>query len=227
MSANLVNLLDKITEGRELPEGCTHWAIRSVHPDLTSSRGYQWSYPGQTATAPGPIDSGNSDGCPSNVGDGICAATTWAGMASGSIPAITLLLVAYNDADVLGRTESEGKFRASSMRVVELLDGAKLLREHGTRADLAGANLTRANFTRAYLAGANLTRANLTRTDLTRAYLTGADLAGANLARANLARAYLAGAYLTRTDLTRANLTGANLTRTDLTGAIRPEGFPS
>ena len=35
-------LLDILTEGRTLPDGCDIWGMRSVHPDFTSSRGFRW-----------------------------------------------------------------------------------------------------------------------------------------------------------------------------------------
>jgi hypothetical protein len=187
-----VNLLDVITEGRTLPDGCDAWAIRSVHPDLTSSRDYRYPFPGNWAEASGPFIDHIRSECPAQPGDGICAANNWRGMASGGIPAITLLLVAYNTSDVLGSTAD--KIRMRRLYVVDLIDGARLVREHGNGADLISADLTGA--------------------DLTSADLSGADLYGANLTRANLSGAHLYGA-----DLTRANLTGADLTRANLTGA--------
>ena len=160
--AGTVNLLDKITKGRTLPEGCDAWAIRSVRADFTSSHGFRWPFPGRWAQAPGPLILTNTDGCPSEEGDGICAATTWEGMASGGIPAGgVLLLVAYATADVLGRTEDEGKFRASRMLVVDVLDGAAVVRAAGA-ADLRYADLRYAD-----LRGADLRYANLRGADLT------------------------------------------------------------
>ena len=221
----LVNLLDVITKDRALPPGCDTWAIRSVHTDLTSSRDYRYPFPGKWAKAAGPFDSDNDLGCPSFTGDGICAATNWRGMASGGIPATTLLLVAYNKAkDFLGQESNGEKVRLRRMRIVELIDGAKLLRLSGksanlTRADLTRANLTRADLTRADLTRADLTRANLTRADLTRANLTRANLTRANLTGANLYGADLYGANLTGADLYGANLTGADLAGANLYGA--------
>ena len=179
---------------RTLPEGCDAWAIRTVRADLTSSRGYRWPWPGQWADAPGPIIEANTDPCPSEIGDGICVAVDYAGMASGGVPARTLLLCAYATSDVLG-TDGH-KFRLRRAFVVEVLDGEAIARRDLTDAYLTGADLTGAYLTDAYLTGANLTGAYLTGADLTDAYLTDADLT-----RANLTRAYL----------TRANLTGANL----------------
>ena len=243
-----VNLLDVITVGRQLPEGYDGWLIRTVRPDFTSSNGYRYPFPGAVAEAPGPIQD-HPGACPRKVGDGICAATTWEGMASGGVPARTLLLVAYKSGDVLGGGDREGKLRLRRFLIVDVIDGETLLVKQGNGADLYGADLsgaylTRANLSGAYLSGAYLsgaylygaylTRANLSGAylyganlygaDLYGAYLYGADLSGANLTRAYLTRANLYGADLTRANLsganlTRANLSGANLTRANLSGA--------
>ena len=149
---------------RVLPDGCDRWGIRSVRADFRSSNGFRWPFPGQWAEASGPFNEANTDGCPSNVGDGLCVADTFRGMASGGIPARTVLLCAYSSADVLGTTRGDDKHRVRRVFVVDLIDG-----ESFTRADLAGADLTRAD----------LTRADLTGADLTGAYLTGANLTGA------------------------------------------------
>ena len=249
-----VDLLVKLAEGRKLPKGCEHWAVRTVHPDGMSSRGFRWPFKGW-AEAPGPILA-HEDACPLAAGDGLCVATTWAGMASGTIPALVLLLCAYAEADTLGGSRRGGKLRLRKARVVDVVDGARLLREHGAGAYLSGANLRSANLTRADLTGADLTRAdlngadltgaNLTGADLTRADLYGADLTGADLTSADLRSADLSGADLRRAnlygadlsgaDLRRANLTGANLTGADLrsaylsgarhnTATVWPEGF--
>ena len=146
-----INLLDVITKDLTLPKGYDHWAIRSVHPDGASSRGFVWPLHPKTVTAAGPCKV-SGDPCPSCVGDGICAAHTWAGMASGGIPAITLLLVAYATQDVLADFPH------------------KILRG----ADLQGAYLRDANLRGAYLQGAYLRGANLRG-----AYLRDADLQGA------------------------------------------------
>jgi len=133
-----VNLLEVITKDRVLPAGYDGWAIRTVRPDLTSSRGFRYPYPGNVAVAPGPILDHRGE-CPIAAGDGICAALTWRGMASGGVAARTLLLVAYNSDDILGR--SDEKLRLQHFLVVELIDGESLLVKSGQDADLRGANL--------------------------------------------------------------------------------------
>ena len=184
-----------------LPEGLVGegmlLALKTVRPDLRTSHGYRWPYPGSWATAETP-DSSYQGVCPQTVGDGICLGKTYAGMASGSMPARTLLLCGYYPADVLG--ENEKKLRVVRALVLELLDGEQAL-QNATGADLQGANLHGAN-----LRGADLHGANLRGADLYGANLRGADLYGANLRGADLR-----GADLEDADLRGADLQGANL----------------
>ena len=242
----MIDLLDILTKDRKLPEGCEEWGIRSVKPDFTPSRGYRWPFPGNWAESSGPHETDNPSPCPSTNGDGICLAYNWTGMASGGIPAHTLLLCAYRSCDVLGRDRN--KVRLVKAFVAEVIDGCDLLTKYGagadlsrayltgadltgadlTGADLTGADLSRADLSRAYLTGAYLSQADLTGADLTGADLTGADLTGADLSRADLSRAYLTGAYLSQADLTGADLTGADLSRVKHDKyTIWPEGFES
>ena len=147
-------------------------AWRAVHPDLRSSRGFRWPWPGNEAVAPLPAgrEFTVGDPCPQFKGDGLCLAKTWRGAASGSIPAITCLLVEYDEADVLG--EDDDKVRVSRCRVVDVFDAPALVRAGWCAgADLYGANLYGANLRYADLRGANLRGANL----------VVADLRGANL----------------------------------------------
>ena len=214
-----IDLIPTIIEraGATLPDGCDRWGIKSTRPDLTTRGGYQWPYPGGVAECdPTKIIASNRDAFPEAEGDGLCAALTWWGMASGGFPARTLLLVAWASGDELSDLDPH-KVRVSRVHVVALVDGERLLREKGAGANLAFANLT----------GANLAGANLTGADLTGANLRGANLTGANLTGANLTGANLAGADLTGADLTGANLTGANLTGANLAGAkvVLPAGW--
>ena len=210
-------------EKATLPDGYDTWGIKSVKPDLRTYKGYQWPLPGGVAHAQD-VDPTNTDACPGRPGDGLCVATTWQGMASGGIPARTLLLVAYRGADILGRDEEGGRLRCREVAVVAVVDGERLLREEGAGANLSGADLRRANLGGAHLRGAdlyraNLYRANLVRANLYRANLGGANLGGANLYRANLSGADLSGAHLSGAHLSGANLYRANLYRADLSGA--------
>ena len=167
-------LLDILTEGRTLPDGCDIWGMRSVRPDFTSSHGFRWPFPGGVAEAPGPVIHTNRDACPESDGDGICTALTAQGMASGGIPAHTVLITAHAAADVLGADEIKVRVRRAT--VVEVVDLPGMARA----AKLSGANLYGANLGRANLYGADLGRANLGG-----ANLYGADLYGANLYGAN------------------------------------------
>jgi len=123
-----------------LPEGFDSWGIKSVRADLKTHGGYQWPYPGNVATA-SDVDLTNTGACPRRKGDGLCVTSTWEGMASGGIPARTLLLVAFRASEVLGRDDDAGKLRTSSVAVVSLVDGDRLLQQKGTKANLFRANL--------------------------------------------------------------------------------------
>ena len=172
-------LLDILTEHRTLPDGYDAWGMRAVHPDFRSSYGFRWPFPGQVAQAAGPFARDNTGPCPASVGDGVCTAQTAAGMASGGIPAVTVLLTAHKLADVLGFDND--KVRASQVLVVDVVDLPRLCRESMTEANLEGADLYRANLEWADLYGANLEGADLRRANLEGADLCGADLRGANL----------------------------------------------
>ena len=123
-----------------LPDGFDSWGIKSTRPDLRTYGGYRWPFPGSVAVADNP-DPANTDACPARPGDGLCVALSWRGMASGRIPARTLLLVAYRAADVLGRDERSGKLRCPAVAVVAVVDGQRLLSECGEGANLRDAHL--------------------------------------------------------------------------------------
>ena len=219
----------------------TRTAWRACRPDLRSSHGYRWPWPGNEATAPLPDgrEFTRCHPCPQFVGDGLCLAKTWRGAASGFIPAVTCLLVEFEQADVLG--EDDDKIRVSRCRVVDVFDGPALIRDGWCQdADLAGANLRDANLRHAYLRYANLggadlrvanlweadlRDANLGYADLRDANLRGADLRGANLGYAYLRGANLGYAYLRGANLGGANLRGANLGGANLRGANLRDAF--
>jgi Pentapeptide repeats (8 copies) len=219
--------LDILTENRTLPDGYDSWGFKSVRADFTTYGGYRWPWPGTAVTDP-TATAGDGDACPTKATGGLCVATTWRGVADGAHGHRCLLLLAYRAADILGRDDFRGKLRVKTCRVVELLDGEKMLAK-ATGANLTGAYLagayladaylTGANLAGAYLAGANLADAYLRDAYLTGAYLTGANLTGANLAGANLRDANLRDAYLRGAYLTGANLAGANLRDAYLRGA--------
>ena len=167
-------------EGATMPEGFDTWGIKSVRPDLRTYGGYQWPFPGQVAVAEA-VNKFNPGACPSSPGDGLCVASSWRGMASGGIPARTLLLVAYRAGDTLGRDVLNGKSRHRSVAVVAVVDGERLLREAGCGANLRGANLHGAN-----LHGSDLRGADLSGSDLSGSNLYGSNLYGANLRGSDL-----------------------------------------
>lgn len=159
--------------GHELPKGYDRWFIKSVRPDLRTREGFRWAFPGRVSRVPkAGICYNNTGTCPARAGDGLCVATTYAGMASGGYPARTLLLLAVRSGDVIA--EDADKARVSAALTVDVLDGEEYARIH-----LYGANLTAANLNDAYLTAANLTGANLAHANLNGAYLTAANLRGA------------------------------------------------
>ncbi|MEU6720365.1 hypothetical protein ABZ897_53695 [Nonomuraea sp. NPDC046802] len=163
------NLLPVIVRsgGYQLPEGTTHWGLRSVHRDPETGARYSrhefpYPEPGHWVTAPGPIVVFNDGACPSAEGDGLCLATNdidptqveshgeallwtsapiWKGIASSRIPANHLLLVAYSGSDILGRDFIRGKLRVRRMFVVADINGLALIADHGTGAEVSGLNL--------------------------------------------------------------------------------------
>lgn len=149
-----IDLLPVIVERENavLPDGFDTWGIKSVRPDLRTYGGYQWPWLGSIAVADA-VDEDNTGACPSRPGDGLCVASTWRGMASGGIPARTLLLVATASDDVLGRDDLVGKSRHRRVAVVAVVDGERLLREAGSGADLYGADLRGADLRGADLGG--------------------------------------------------------------------------
>ena len=183
------NLLAVITSDPSvsMPEGFDTWGIKSVHPDLVTTHDFQWALPGGVNVSNDAIVPGNTSACPNRPGDGLCVATTWQGMASGGIPARTLLLVAYRKSDIVSRDEASGKLRIGGpVASVKLVDGCRLIRERGAGMDLRGADLRGADLRGADLRGADLEGANLRGADLRHASLGAADLEGANLRGANL-----------------------------------------
>ena len=204
-----------------LPDGYDSWGIKSVRPDLRTRGGYQWPYPGGIAEAPADrIVHTNTGTMPYREGDGLCVALSWDGMASGGIPARTLLLVAYPSSEMLGR--SEDKLRCRRVAVVAVVDGERLLREVGCGANLSGVDLHGAD-----LHGADLHGANLSGVDLRGANLSGVDLRWADLRHANLGGANLGGANLRGANLGGANLRWANLRHASLrnAGVALPAGW--
>ncbi len=140
--------------GAKIPEGL-EFGLRSVQTSLYSSHGFRWPFPGRWAKAAGPFTT-SSDPCPSAPGDGLCVGLSWVGMASGGLPANTILLVGYKPADVLA--QSADKLRAKRVFVVDLFAPAELLAERSAAewVNLRGADLRGADLRGAALYGADL-----------------------------------------------------------------------
>jgi hypothetical protein len=207
-------------EGYELA-----WKV--VRPDGRTRGDFRWPFKGAVKVPKSKVLP-HRGACPEQGGDGLCLAKTWAGAASGGLPAITGLVVAYKVTDILG--EDGNKIRVRACRVLGPIDLHRLVRDgcgsgaNLSRANLCGANLCEANLCGtnlcgANLYGANLCEANLCGTNLCGANLCGANLSGANLSRANLSTANLSRANLSTANLSRANLYAANLSRANLYGA--------
>ena len=166
MSTGLVDTAVRLHKARGGKVMCGHdCLLRSVRGDFTSSRGYRWPFPGNTAVADG-IVKAHKGPCPSAPGDGLCLGKTWGGIASGGIPASTLLLCSFPKGAVLG--EDAEKVRVSRAVVLDVFTFAGLLVEatEGERANLSGANLRGANLSGANLYGTNLSGANLSGANL-------------------------------------------------------------
>ena len=208
-------------------EGCKLVSVDLTTDDHDGGR-YRYTVGAEHVADPGDREfSRDLSACPQFPGDGLCVAKTLTGASSGGhrVGASAMLLVAFNDADVLAETDD--KVLVSRLTVTELVDPVRLLEW----AAASNADLYRAN-----LGGANLRWADLTVADLGGADLGGADLRGANLtwaaaSNADLYRANLGGANLGGADLRGANLRGANLTGANLGGAtgnrntILPDGW--
>ena len=165
MNKTYRNPLDIITEGLTLPEGYDSWGVKSVGFDGRTKSGFEWPEPGQETGRYELLDHDSS--CPRMKGDGLCVATTWAGMASGGYRAFCLLVVAYRSSEA--RSDEPGKLRVPQVAVVARVDGEGFIGAQCRGANLRGADLQ----------GANLQDANLQDADLRGADLRGADLRGA------------------------------------------------
>ena len=198
-------------------EGCKLVSVDLTTDDHDGGR-YRYTVGAEHVADPGDREfSRDLSACPQFPGDGLCVAKTLTGASSGGhrVGASAMLLVAFNDADVLAETDD--KVLVSRLTVTELVDPVRLLEwAAASNADLRGANLTWAAASTA---------------DLYWADLGGADLTGANLGGADLGGANLRGADLGGADLRGANLRGANLTGANLGGAtgnrntILPDGW--
>ena len=138
------NPLEILAEDYTLPEGYDSWGVKSIDLDGTTKHGFVWPEPGQETARYELLN--HSSSCPRQEGDGLCVATTWAGMASGGFRAFCLLLVAYRSTEARG--DEDGKFRVPQVAVVARINGERKARESFANADLRGADLRGANLPR-------------------------------------------------------------------------------
>ena len=179
------SFLDRLTEGRQLPAGCDTWGMKSVRPDGRTYRDYQWPLTPRIVKATN-VDKTNTGPCPNHEGDGLCVAWNHQGMASGGIPARTLLLLAYHSRDVLGLDEEAGKCRVSKVRVVAVVDGERAIREHGHGTDLDGSDLHGSDLHGSDLSYSDLSYSDLRYSNLRYSNLSGSDLSYSDLDGSNL-----------------------------------------
>ena len=198
-------------------EGCKLVSVDLTTDDHDGGR-YRYTVGAEHVADPGDREfSRDLSACPQFPGDGLCVAKTLTGASSGGhrVGASAMLLVAFNDADVLAETDD--KVLVSRLTVTELVDPVRLLEW----AAASNADLYRANLRGADLGGADLGGADLRGANLTWAAASNADLYRANLGGANLRGADLRGANLRGTNLTGANLGGATGNR----NTILPDGW--
>ena len=217
--------IEHLIEDRTLPEGYDTFGFKIVRPDLRSYNGYRWPWPGNTVTDDAAIP--GDDPCPTSETGGFCIARNLRGAASGGHGHTTILLLAYNQADILA--SNEDKLRVRHSLVVDVIDGQRIYGRCSDTdlqgADLQGAVLRGAVLQRADLQGAVLRGADLQGAVLRGAVLQGADLQGAFLQRADLQGAFLRGAVLQGADLQGAVLQGADLRGAVLQGADLQRAF--
>ena len=134
------------------------WATKATRPDFTTRGGFQWAFPGGWTEDPDDPKDGaySGDVCPREPGDGLSVAKTVRGMAAGGYSPSTVLVVGFNDSDVIA--EDADTIKVKRAYTLAVWDGLNLIRRHGTRANLNGADLSGADLYRADLSGADLYR---------------------------------------------------------------------
>lgn len=225
--------LDLLTEGHTLPAGFDTWGYKLVRPDLRTypaanldGERFRWPFPGHTVEDPNAVAS--EEVCPSPIIGGFAVTKTLRGARDGMHGPTTILLLAYNQADVLA--SNEHKIRVRRAHVVDVLNATEFYRK-AAGYDLSGASLTGVNLNNAELSGANLSGAKMARVSLKGADLSGADLSeadllGANLDGANLDGANVHGASFLRANLKRVTGTVKNAARATLTNAVKDDSGP-
>src|SRR3990167_2057864 len=146
-------LWDIFTEGHETPEG-TRLFLKATRPDLRTRNGFRWPIQGRVESPPPEKSRRTTDPCPQFPGDGLSVAKTAKGMAQGGYSPSTVLIVAVTAAEILA--EDAEKAKITGGLVLDLVDGLRIIREHGTGANLRGAGLGGAALGGASLRGASL-----------------------------------------------------------------------
>jgi uncharacterized protein YjbI with pentapeptide repeats len=217
-TTTLTPFIAHLTDGRTLPAEFDTWGFKIVRGDLTTwdngdGTRVQWPATGvmhdRNAVA-------SDELCPNSEIGGYAIAKDLRGARDGQYGHQTILLVAYNQADVLA--SGNHKARVSKAHVVAVIHGTDVYKTAAgvdlSRADFNGADLRGATFDGSDLSGAALRGARLEG-----ASLVGADLSGANVSRAEFSSANLEGANFTGADGFHATFTGANLAGAVFTGA--------
>lgn len=219
----LTPFIAHLTEGRTLPNGFDTFGFKIVRADLTTwdlgdGTRVQWPATGlmhdTNAVA-------SNEVCPNSEIGGYAVALDLRGARDGQYGHQTILLVAYNQADVLAR--GTHKVRVSKAHVVAVIHGTDVYKT-AAGVDLSGADLNGADLRGACFDGSDLTGAALRGARLENASLVGANLSGANVSRAEFTGANAEGANFTGTSgfhatFAAANLSGAVFTNAKMAGA--------
>lgn len=252
----LKSFLAHLTEGRTLPKGFDTWGFKIVRADLSTwqaDNGTRTQWPA-AGLMHDPNAVASNELCPNAEIGGYAIAKDLRGARDGQYGHATILLVAYNQADVLA--DGNHKVRVSKAHVVAVihgtdvyktaqgvdlagadLNGADLRGANFDGSDLSGAALRGARLQDASAVGANFTGANVSRAEFTGANLEGANFTGvdgyhvtflgANLAGAVFTNATMVGASLNKAQVAGMNIEGAKLGRANLknaTGRVRNAG---
>ena len=137
----LLDHAQAIADERDMPHLTEdlRWSLRAVKTDLTSQRGFRWPFPGNWTDLAANVDTTNTGGCPTRLGDGLCIARTWHGMSLGGHGAHTLLIVGWHPTDELGGDADKLRVRRAYVR--DVIDGWQLISKHGGGAYLVRADL--------------------------------------------------------------------------------------
>ncbi len=134
-----------VADNPSLPEGYDTWGFKITRPDLRTFRRqdgtrFRWPWPGGAVTDNTAV--ANGDPCPTGSTGGFCVALDLTGAHDGGYGYGPILLLAYRQADILGR--SNHKLRVRHCLIADLIDAREAYKSSAS-ANLTGANLTGAN----------------------------------------------------------------------------------